>query len=73
MTDKQVEQIRHALMETLAMPSMKVAMAALLLDGLANLPLETYRPIGDPERWPLQMGYHEINDGCQNMKIAAVQ
>jgi ABC-type phosphate/phosphonate transport system substrate-binding protein len=60
MTDKQVEQIRQALMETLALPSMKVAMEALLLDGLANLPLETYRPIGDLERWALQMGYHEI-------------
>jgi ABC-type phosphate/phosphonate transport system substrate-binding protein len=72
MTDKQVEQIRHALTETLAMPSMKVAMKVLLLDGVTNLPLETYRPIGDLERWSLQMGYHEIDDGSQNMKIAAV-
>jgi hypothetical protein len=35
-------------------------MEALFLDGLANLPLETYRPIGDLERWALRMGYHEI-------------
>ena len=60
MTDKQVEQIQHALTEALAMPSMKVAMEVLLLDGVANLPLETYRPIGDLERWALRMGYHEI-------------
>ena len=60
MTDKQVEQIRQALTETLAMPSMRVAREALLLDDLANLPLETYRPIGDLERWALRMGYHEI-------------
>jgi ABC-type phosphate/phosphonate transport system substrate-binding protein len=65
MTDTQVEQIRYPLMETLAMPSMKVAMEALLLDGLANLPVETYRPIGDLERWAHQMGYHEIDDGSQ--------
>jgi hypothetical protein len=26
-------------------------MEALLLDGLANLPLETHRPISDLERW----------------------
>lgn len=60
MTDKQVDQIRQALTETLAMPSMKVAKEALLLDGLANLPLETYRPIIDLQQWAARMGYHEI-------------
>ncbi len=63
MTDKQVEQIRHALTETLAMPSMKVAMEALFLDGLANLPLEMYRPIGDLEQWALRMGITKSH-GC---------
>jgi hypothetical protein len=38
---------------------MKVAMEALLLDGLANLPLETHRPISDLERGRF-VGYHEI-------------
>jgi ABC-type phosphate/phosphonate transport system substrate-binding protein len=60
MTDTQVEQIRQALTETLAMPSMKVAKEALLLDGVVNLPLEAYRPIVDLHRCAARMGYHEI-------------
>jgi hypothetical protein len=72
MTDKQVEQIRQALTETLAMPSMKVVMEALLLDGLANLPLETYRPIGDLERRARQMGYHEIPWGAHRATTAGL-
>jgi ABC-type phosphate/phosphonate transport system substrate-binding protein len=71
MTDRQVEQIRLALTETLEMPSMKVVMEALLLDGLANLPLETYRPIGDLEGWARQMGYHEIPWGAHGAGLHA--
>ena len=71
MTDRQVEQIRQALTETLEMPSMKVVMGALLLEGLANLPLETYRPIGDLEGWARQMGYHEIPWGAHGAGLHA--
>ncbi len=59
-SEDEVDQIRQALVETLATPDMRRVKHALLINEVVDLPLQSYQSIADLERRSLESQYSEV-------------
>jgi ABC-type phosphate/phosphonate transport system substrate-binding protein len=67
-SEGEVDQIRQALVETLAAPDMRHVKDALLINEVVDLPLQSYQSIADLERRALESEYSEV---CSGLQMAA--